>query len=131
MNAELWKTIRHFNRAEFVCHHCGQEDMRHSFVAMLDDLRERFMRPLVISSGYRCEEHNRLVSSTGSKGPHVCGVAADIQCFGSEAHRLLGIAMSMSFAGVGISQKSGDVGSRYIHLDMLIDRSHRPTIWSY
>ena len=57
-----------------------------------------------ITSGYRCPLHNSNVSSTGLRGPHVTGKAADIAVMGEDAHRLLRIALADPvITGVGIA----------------------------
>ena len=44
---------------------------------ILDPLREKYGKPIIISSGYRCEELNKLLN--GSKtSQHKKGLAADI-----------------------------------------------------
>ena len=44
---------------------------------ILDPLREKYGKPITISSGYRCQELNKIVG--GSKNSqHVKGLAADI-----------------------------------------------------
>jgi uncharacterized protein YcbK (DUF882 family) len=105
--------------------------MDEAFVQKLDALRELLGHPLVISSGYRCPEHNRVVSTTGLDGPHTTGLAADLRCYGAEAWKLLSGAMRLEFRGIGVSQRSGDVGARFIHLDMMPAGELRPRVWSY
>lgn len=123
-------TWRHFRREEFACRHCGLNLISTDFVTKLDELRERFGRPLIVTSGYRCREHNARVSSTGLNGPHTTGRAVDLAVDRGDAHRLLGLALDMGFTGIGVNQK-GDV--RFIHLDDLTDAPGRPrpTVWSY
>jgi len=123
-------TWRHFRREEFACRHCGLNLISTDFVTKLDELREQFGRPLIVTSGYRCREHNARVSSTGLNGPHTTGRAADFAVDRGDAHRLLGLALDMGFTGIGVNQK-GD--GRFIHLDDLTDAPGRPrpTVWSY
>lgn len=124
---------RHFTLKEFECKcGCDGNQIDPKLVDVLDDLREELGFPLRVSSGYRCPEHNRRVSSTGLNGPHTTGKAADIAIMGMDAYLLLQAAMrSGKIYGIGISQKGPHIG-RFIHLDM-IDSSHsfRPTVWSY
>jgi zinc D-Ala-D-Ala carboxypeptidase len=97
--------------------------------AKLERLRERFGKPLIVTSGARCPAHNARVSSTGSTGPHTKG-ATDVGVRGADALRLIDLALEQGFTGIGVSQK-GLV--RFIHLDDLPDApgQPRPTIWSY
>jgi len=127
MTPEQWKQIHYFTRNEFTCKHCGREEMDFSFMAKLDLLRTMQGSPLVISSGWRCPEHNNIVSETGLEGPHTTGKAADILIAGEQAYRLIANAI-ITFRGIGVKQK-GDYQARFIHLDTLED--NRPRIWSY
>ena len=100
------------------------------FLMDVDELRHRFGKPLVVSSGYRCPAHNSRVSSTGSDGPHTTGFAVDFAVDRGAAVELLQIALSMGFTGIGVNQKGG---GRFLHLDKLPNApgQPRPTIWSY
>jgi len=129
MSPDQWRGVQFFKREEFLCPHCGIEDMRPAFMLALDNLRMRLNIPIVISSGYRCPQHNRVVSETGLTGPHTTGNAADIRCSGIQAYSILGVAMRMGFEGIGVKQK-GDMGARFLHLDNVISEL-RPRVWSY
>lgn len=123
--------MKYFRAQEFACKHCGNIRMDPFFLERLDRLRERYGKPLVVSSGYRCPEHNAAVSSTGPAGPHTTGHAADVMVSRAEAHALLRVVFDMrAFTGIGVQQKGA---SRFIHLDDLptAPGRPRPTIWSY
>ena len=71
-----------FSREELQCR-CGECGylckMDEAFMMYLEELREKFSKPLYLSSGFRCPAHNRKVSSSGSpNGPHTTGKAVDI-----------------------------------------------------
>jgi zinc D-Ala-D-Ala carboxypeptidase len=87
---------------------------------------------MIVTSGFRCPDHNRRVAGSGVDGPHTKGRAADIRIFGAEAHRLIDIALTYGMSGIGIKQ-SGPYEGRYIHLDCLSDdgKHPRPWVWSY
>lgn len=122
--------LKYFSIGEFACKHCGENKIDPTFVKELDDLRHRYGKPLVVTSGYRCPDHNAKVSSTGRTGPHTTGHAADLAVDRSDAFRLLRIATTMRFTGIGVQQKGS---GRFIHLDDLPSTAGtpRPTIWSY
>ena len=114
---------------------CGTADMDEDFMKILQNIREDMNRPLKISSGVRCANHNSKVSSTGKDGPHVPSTngtaASDILIAGADALRLIDIARKHGISGVGISQR-GNHAKRFIHLDTISDNHHpRPTMWSY
>lgn len=132
-----WSGIRYFKPEEFSCK-CGCEgrQIQLPLVEALDALRHLYGKPMTITSGYRCPQHNEKVSSTGKTGPHTTGLAADIGVSGREAVVLLRLALSITnvqgsvFTGIGIQQKGA---GRFLHLDMIPDSaSHkRPWMWSY
>jgi uncharacterized protein YcbK (DUF882 family) len=122
--------MKYFKPEEFACHCCGVIKMDAAFLDKLDRLRDQCGFPLTVLSGYRCSEHNSIVSETGVDGPHTFGLAADIQCSGANAWYVLDHAMSLGFHGIGVKQK-GDIGARFLHLDMMPLAGLRPRIWSY
>ena len=125
-------TFENFTRGEFACACCDKSEMDVDFVAALQRIRTEFGKAMPITSGYRCALHNSNVSSTGLRGPHVTGKAADVAVMGADAHRLLKIALAdPAITGVGVSQK-GAPHTKFIHLDALEPGIYpRPTIWSY
>lgn len=119
----------HFSERELMCRcGCGRADMDPGFLERLELLREHFGSPLVLTSAFRCPEHNKKVSSTGKTGPHTTGKAVDILVAGEEAYRLVKSALSFGFQGLGVKQKGQ---ARFIHLDDLTPPCPRPRIWSY
>ena len=45
---------------------------------ILDPLREKFGKPIIVTSGYRCKELNKVVGGA-AKSQHMSGEAADIR----------------------------------------------------
>jgi len=127
-----WKH-KFFSRGELECR-CGCGGVpKEELINKLEALRGFLKFPLIVSSGYRCSEYNKKVSTTGENGPHVVGLAVDIKIFGARAFELISLARSFGFTGIGISQK-GDIEKRFIHIDCVPigdDKIPRPTIWSY
>lgn len=116
--------------SEFDCQHCRANKMDLVFLEQLDELRHMYGKPLVVTSGYRCPEHNAKVSSTGLTGPHTTGRAADLRVDRAEALHLLKLALALGFTGIGVNQKGG---GRFLHVDNLPNApgQPRPTLWSY
>jgi len=107
--------------------------MNHSFLKKLDRTRTLLGFPLIVTSGYRCPDHNDSVSSTGRNGPHTTGRAVDLAVFGYQAYALLRhVGGTPDFGGIGLKQH-GAHDSRFIHLDDLepSDGRFRPTVWTY
>lgn len=133
MSGEPGVTWRYFTRQEVQCKcGCACADMDPTFMARLDDLREALQRPLVLSSGFRCPQHNVKVSTTGLAGPHTTGHAVDLAITGQTAFLVLRLAQHLGFTGLGVMQK-GAVERRFLHLDDLSDVPGRPRpfVWSY
>ena len=134
MQPEDWNALKYFKAHEFACK-CGECDsdgneMDPHFMSMLNQLRERFGFPLVITSGYRCPAYNERISTTGRDGPHTTGRAADLHVVGKDAFRLVQqCGLGDWMLGIGIHQRGPHQG-RFIHLD---DLTHdgRPWIWTY
>ena len=74
--------------------------------------------PLRVSSGFRCEDHNEMVSTTGRTGPHTKARATDVLISGERAMVLFEKARQIGFSGIGLSQK-GNHAHRFVHLDTL------------
>jgi zinc D-Ala-D-Ala carboxypeptidase len=105
--------------------------MKQEFLTKLQELRDVYNAPMILSSAYRCGNHNNTVSSSGYNGPHTTGRAVDILVSGKNAHKLVGLAFSLGFTGIGLSQK-GEHRKRFIHLDDLWEgKGPRPWIWTY
>ena len=76
--------MKWFKEKELCCKCCGQlppfarENIEALVENVLDPLRERYGKPIVVNSGYRCAKHNREVGGA-TNSQHMCGEAADIR----------------------------------------------------
>jgi len=95
----------------------------------LSQLRLWYAKPIFVSSGFRCIEHNNAIGGT-SGSAHTLGKAADITIHSKDAYALVRLALQLGFPGVGVQQR-GDWEKRFIHLDWLHSDTLRPRIWSY
>ena len=71
------KDTRHFKAREMACKHCGGVKADQHLAAVLELLRNKFHKPVIITSGYRCHEHNANVGGA-PKSKHLDGTAADV-----------------------------------------------------
>lgn len=127
----IWQFIRwpNFTQDELSCHGSGACEMNEAFMDKLQELRDLYGKPMIVTSGYRSPAYNAKVSGTGTTGPHTTGKAADIAVSGMDAYLLAQLAFKMNFTGIGISQKGP---KRFIHLDMLAPPAFpRPAVWTY
>lgn len=70
-----------FSRHEFSCHcGCGFDTVDHDLLEALQDIRNHFSIPVIISSGARCENHNREMGGSPTS-MHLFGQAADFKIF--------------------------------------------------
>jgi uncharacterized protein YcbK (DUF882 family) len=72
------KISEHFTRHEFSCKcGCGFDTVDVALVALLERVRNHFDKPVIVTSGCRCEMYNEHIG--GSSGSlHKKGRAADI-----------------------------------------------------
>ena len=76
--------MKYFRKEEFLCR-CGKCEMpaevEANIVALvenvLDPAREKFGKPIIVNSGYRCPKHNTAVGGVANS-QHTRGEAADI-----------------------------------------------------
>ncbi|ECG7849556.1 serine/threonine protein kinase [Salmonella enterica] len=71
---------KYFSRREFECKcgKCGQDTVDAELLAILEDVREHFGKPVIINSANRCPTHNKRVGGAANS-THVKGLAADIR----------------------------------------------------
>lgn len=120
-----------FSRDELACRHCGRMEMAPGFMAKVEAFRRAAGFPFVVTSAYRCPEHNAKVSGTGPTGAHTTGRAIDIAVSGERAYWIIANANRYGFTGVGVKQH-GPHGKRFLHLDDLNAPDYpRPSVWSY
>ena len=73
---------QHFNRVDFACGcGCGRNTVDYQTLIHLEYERVYFGRPIYITSGYRCAEHNRLEGGKPNS-EHLFGRAVDSWCDG-------------------------------------------------
>ena len=95
--------------SELRCPCCGEIVIDDAFLARLRLAREIAGVPFVITSGYRCEKHNKEVGSSSRN--HVEGKAADISATdGPTRGRILKGLYEAGFKRVGIART-------FIHAD--------------
>ena len=127
LNARKWRLKmqgKYFTEKELSCKcGCGKPITSRQFIDELDGLREALGVPLVITSGMRCETHNKLVGGKPNSA-HLKGLAVDIECQASAFRfQLIETALSLGWLRVGIAKN-------FIHLDR-DDSLVQKLIWIY
>lgn len=99
--------------------------MNPEFIKILRLIREDIKFPIIITSGYRTEEHNAKVGGK-PRSAHTLGVACDIALGGSmDRYLLITSALKHGIKRIGI-------GDSFIHLDMSYSTEHpQNVIWLY
>lgn len=74
---------RSFKRREFACKDgcglgLGDGEINSELIEVIQDVRDHFGEPIVISSGLRCQKHNARVGGA-PKSQHLLGTAADLR----------------------------------------------------
>lgn len=82
------KITEHFKVSEFdcSCSSCSTTKVSTELCEMLEDLRSELdCSKIIISSGYRCEDHNAEVGGSETS-KHVSGEAADVICYDEDGN---------------------------------------------
>lgn len=97
--------------------------MSDTLIEMLDQVREEYGKPIIITSGYRTEKHNSSLGGAVKNSSHLKGLAVDIAIQNSkQRYELLPILIKY-FNRVGIAKS-------FIHVD--IDESKSQNVyWVY
>lgn len=117
----------YFSDDELKCKHCGELKFEDTTRERLNILREKYGKPLSVTSGYRCSEYN---DEKGYTQTHASGHAVDLRVSHKDALKVVELAIEVGFTGIGVNQKGS---GRFIHLDDLLEAHNRPRphIWSY
>jgi zinc D-Ala-D-Ala carboxypeptidase len=118
----------HFLAKEFdcPCGVCGMTFVDEDLIAKLEALRMRLGVPIRITSGYRCDYHQRELAARGletasGRSQHQDGKAADLSTGKHSGMDLERHARAVGFQAVG-------VGRTWVHVDL---RGGRDRHWGY
>lgn len=99
-SALSWDNIKHFKKEEFACPCCGYNVIEIELVKKLDEIREHYNKPLIITSGCRCQKHNDELPNSSKNSRHIRGKAADIRVEGISVQDLLTYTQTLVKAGI-------------------------------
>ncbi len=112
---------KHFSLREFECKcGCGKNDVQAVLIEMLDKARELAEVPFVVTSGCRCENHNREIGGSEKSG-HISGEAADIAVNSRTRYAVLKGIIKAGFKRIGVSKD-------FIHVDI---KQEPGCLWVY
>jgi len=114
---------KYFKEAELKCSHCDEYVFNAEFLNILNRVRSLFNKPIYITSGYRCKEHNKAVGGKANSA-HTKGLAVDIKCENSlDRYHLMRIFLDLGINRIG-------VGSDFLHIDVS-ENLPSPRMWTY
>jgi len=117
--------VKYFNYSEFDSpdvQGSGQL-MDKTLLEMLDEVRDKFDKPIHINSGFRTPAHNEAVGGVETSS-HLKGLAVDIACKKStDRFNLINCLLDVGFSRIG-------VGNSFIHVDIDPDKAQE-VIWTY
>jgi zinc D-Ala-D-Ala carboxypeptidase len=107
----LWRWPS-FSPAEIACRGTGRLLVHEDALDMLQALRNRLGKPLIVRSAYRSPEHNRAVGGAKSS-KHMDGTAFDIAMSNHDPAEFEAAARAVGFKGFGFYPRSG-----FMHIDL-------------
>ena len=108
---EAWRWPN-FSPAEIACRGTGKLLVKPIALDMLQSLRDRLGKPLIINSAYRSPEHNRAVGGA-TRSKHMDGTAFDIAMSNHDPVAFEAAARIVGFKGFGFYPRSN-----FIHIDL-------------
>ena len=111
----------HFNVREFRCQ-CGQSHETLIASELVDKLEALYTAlncsKIIVTSGYRCPEHDKAVGGTSS-GQHTKGTAADVCCYGQDGQPISSKTVCCKAQDLGFTGIANITSSyQYTHLDV-------------
>jgi len=107
----MTKLSKSFDSSEFACPCCGKLKISPTLIDKLQELRDIINKPIIITSGYRCQHYNKSIGGY-SHSPHLKGEAADIQVKGLSPITVAMIAKNISGIRIGIYEKHTHIDIR-------------------
>lgn len=111
----------HFNAREFRCS-CGKSHETLIASELVDKLEALYTAlncsKIIVTSGYRCPEHDKAVGGTSS-GQHTKGTAADVCCYGQDGQPISSKTVCCKAQDLGFTGIANITAAyQYTHLDV-------------
>lgn len=118
---DIWAESKYFVRAEFACP-CGRcggfpVEPSRALVRVSNQVREHFGRPMIPSSGVRCQAHNDELPGSVPNSRHVSGRALDFSIPGIPVAEVLAYTRQLQAEG-SLHYTYEMVGTGHIHIDV-------------
>lgn len=116
---DIWADVKHFKREEFRCK-CGGKfcdgfpaGVDPLLLALADRVREHFGAAAIVSSGLRCEQHNKNVGGAAASR-HKRGKAMDFRIKGQNSSAVLEFVKEQPEVRYTYA-----IDGSYVHMDVL------------
>ncbi len=120
---------RNFNRSEFACKcGCGYDRINSGVVAALQAIRDEVAAPVTVSSGCRCESHNRSVGGAANS-QHLSGNAADFIIHGLSSSVAFAVVRRLHLRGKIYVGYAYQISRTAIHIDVRMPESQVVKRW--
>ena len=97
--ADAWRWPS-FSPAEIACRGTGKLMVDERAMDMLQALREKLGKPMILNSAYRSPEHNRSVGGA-KRSKHLEGIAYDCRMDNHDPQLFMAAAREVGFKGIG------------------------------
>jgi len=94
---------------------------------VLDPLREAFGKPIVVTSGYRCQKLNRAVGGA-ARSQHITGEAADIRTLSDRAWENRQLFDLIQKLGLPYDQLIDEYDYDWVHVSFREGRNRREVL---
>lgn len=100
MKNEDWKNIKYFKKEEFKCKCNGKwcngypVDISKELIQNMDKIREKYKKPIIITSGIRCKKQNARVGGVANS-EHMKGLASDFYFSGMNKYSVISYIKSL------------------------------------
>ena len=102
----------------------AEKYINRNLIILLEQIRQSVNRPLTITSGIRCPEHNKAVGGADNS-THLRGEAADIKIDGSvDRYELVMAAMTKGCQRIGVYK-----GQNIVHVDVSTHGVPQDVLW--
>lgn len=122
------ETTPSFTPQEMACSRTGLALMDQDFMQLLQNIRYRYGKPMIVTSGYRDPVHHAIEKRKDRPGSHAAGMAADI-AVDNALDRFVLTKIAIEEGAIGIGQGAG-----FVHIDRWTGPTcyvTRPAMWKY
>lgn len=115
-----WENIKYFQNFEFTCPcGCGKNNIDLTLVQILDEIREYFGKPMIVTCGCRCQKLNDRMVGSIKNSKHIYGKAADIWISGIDKNLLLAKCQEYVNNGRATYTYTNNSNMKYaVHIDI-------------